>query len=118
MGAQMQRGAYSRVPGLRRRNAKLHWAMRGQDPLLGGFPFDVAADAGALVGGRGLAGEEGVERGAEVAACDRLAVAGPTVVQLAPVDQPPRLVEEKEVRRADRAVRLRDRLRLVVTIRE
>src|SRR5713226_7398759 len=33
MGAQLQRGAYSRVPGLRRRNAQLHWAMRGQDPL-------------------------------------------------------------------------------------
>ena len=32
MGAQMQRGAYSRVPGLRRRNAQLRWAMRGQDP--------------------------------------------------------------------------------------
>jgi len=33
MGAQKQRGAYSRVPGLRRRNAQLRWAMRGQDPL-------------------------------------------------------------------------------------
>ena len=33
MGAQMQRGAYSRVLGLRRRNAQLRWAMRGQDPL-------------------------------------------------------------------------------------
>ena len=33
MGAQMQREAYSRVPGLRRRNAQLRWAMRGQDPL-------------------------------------------------------------------------------------
>src|SRR6266540_1168516 len=39
MGAQMQRGAYSRVPGLRRRNAQLHWAMRGQDPLLIGYFF-------------------------------------------------------------------------------
>src|SRR5207249_2071931 len=33
MGAQMQRGAYSRSAGPRRRNARLRWAMRGQDPL-------------------------------------------------------------------------------------
>ena len=51
------------------------------------LPLDVAADGGLLVVGGFLAGEEGVEGGADVLAGDGLVVAGARVVELAAVNE-------------------------------
>src|SRR5688572_23755618 len=72
----------------------------GSAEVVGGvarLPFDVAADAGALVGGAGPAGPEGVDSGPDVLSGHGDAVAGAGPVHLAPVDQAAGAVEEEEV---------------------
>src|SRR5260370_30732697 len=70
------------------------------------LPLDVAAEAGALVLFDGAAGQDGVDGGAEVGAGDGEAVAGAAGVELAPVDEAARAVEEEEVGGAGRPVGL------------
>src|SRR5260370_7644263 len=78
------------------------------------LPLDVAAEAGALVLFDGAAGQDGVDGGAEVGAGDGEAVAGAAGVELAPVDEAARAVEEEEVGGAAAPVRLATGLGLLL----
>src|SRR5258705_2172281 len=82
------------------------------------LPLDVAAQAGALVLVDGAAGEDGVDGGPEVGAGDGEAVAGAAGVELAPVDEAARAVEEEEVGGAGGPVGLGHGLGLVVEVGE
>src|SRR5262245_28953276 len=71
------------------------------------LPFDVAPHARDLVvGGDFFAPEHEVERVAQILARDGLRAVRPAVVELAPVNQAPRLVEDIDVRRAGGTIRL------------
>src|SRR5215831_13559665 len=83
-----------------------------------GFPFDVAADARLLRRGKRFAGEDRVERGAQIFAGDRKIVAGTAVIQLTAIDEAMALVEEEKIRRARGAIGFGDSLRLIVKIRK
>src|SRR5207249_1411941 len=84
--------------------------------LVARFPLDVATDARFLVGGNGLAGENGVERGAEVFAGDRDVAAGAAIIHLAAINQSLVFVEEVNIRRARRVIRLGGRLSFIVQV--
>jgi len=94
-----------------------NWAASGVGRLFARLPLDVAAETRRLRRADGLAREHGVERGAQVGAGRRVATRAARV-ELPPIDQPPRAVEEEEVRRARRRVGLRGRLALVAADRE
>lgn len=79
------------------------------------LPLDTATNAGSLVTVDRLAGEHGLDGGAEITTGDQLVVAGTTVVQLSTVHQSPVTIEEIEVRSAGRVIGFRDFLRVVVT---
>src|SRR5687767_14743587 len=70
--------------------------------LMPGSPLDIATDARSLIGRRLLAREHGLERRAQIAAVRETLLA----------------IVEEEVRRACRAERPRDGLRLVVEVRK
>ena len=65
--------------------------------LIPRLPLDVAADAGLLLDGHGPAFQHGVQRGPQIFAGDRQAVAGAAVIELAAIDQFFRAIKYKEV---------------------
>jgi len=82
------------------------------------FPLDIAANRWPLILERRLAGERGVNRGAQILAGDGDAIAGAAGVELAAIDEPEIAVEEKEIRGAGGVVGARHGLRLVMEIRK
>lgn len=66
------------------------------------MPLEVAADRGLLLRVDGIAGQQGVEGGPQVPAVAGQPIAGTAGIQLAPVHQPLRRVEQERIRRAGR----------------
>ena len=84
--------------------------------IIPGLPLDVATHAGDLRFRRGPAFQHGLQRGAQVPACDRAAITGAAVIELPPVNQPAILAEKVKVRRAGGAIGFGDGLRFIVKI--
>ena len=82
------------------------------------LPFDVAADAGPLIGIDRSTCQNGVDGCPQISACPRPAIARPAVIQLASVGKVVVRIEQKKVRSACRSVGLCDILCLVIQQRE
>ena len=79
------------------------------------LPLDTAANAGSLGAVDRLAGEHGVDGGAEIVAGDWLVVAGSALIELSMVGQAMISIKKVELWGTGSVIGLRDLLRLVVT---
>src|SRR6202012_477614 len=79
--------------------------------LIPGLPFDIAPHARHLHFRSGLAREHRLQRRAQIFARDRNAIPRAARIELPAIHEPATAIEEKNIRRARRAISLRHRLR-------
>src|SRR5436190_13564075 len=68
--------------------------------LVARLPFDIATDAGLLVGRNGLAREHGIQSGAEIFTSNGNAITGAAIIKLAAIDQSLLFIEQIKIRGA------------------